>query len=263
MDINDFFLRHSVFSLEEVDDFLASRGSGNIRTRNSLLYYYRSHGRLLSIRRGLYAVMPPDSGPIDPYLIAAKIAKDAVIAYHTALEFHGKSYSTWKRFYYLAQRQYAPLKFQSYEFRSVAIPQSLRDKGTQFGIDELDRSGVAVRITNLERTFVDIMDRPNLAGSWEEIWRSLESIEYFDLEKVIKYVNLLKNATTAAKVGFYLEQHREALMVDEKHIKLLQQFRPRQPHYLERSRRKTGRLILNWNLVVPQEIIDRSWAEVL
>ena len=53
---------------------------------------------------------------------------------------------------------------------------------------------------------------------------------------------LLGNATTAAKVGFFLEQHREPLMVEERHLKQLNQMRSRQPHYLDRGRRESGRL---------------------
>jgi hypothetical protein len=94
-----------------------------------------------------------------------------------------------------------------------------------------------------------------------QIWRSLESVEFFDLDKVSLYIDLLGNATTAAKVGFYLEQHRESLMVDEAHLKTFRDRRPRQPHYLERSHRKAGRFVAAWNLVVPEEVYGRSWEE--
>ncbi|OGA43455.1 MAG: hypothetical protein A3G24_12650 [Betaproteobacteria bacterium RIFCSPLOWO2_12_FULL_62_13] len=65
-----------------------------------------------------------------------------------------------------------------------------------------------MRATTLERTLVDVFARPDLAGGWEEIWRSLETVEFFDLDVVVQYVLLLENATTAAKVGFFLEQHQ-------------------------------------------------------
>jgi hypothetical protein len=86
-------------------------------------------------------------------------------------------------------------------------------------------------------------------------------VEFFDLDKVTAYVQHLGNATTAAKVGFFLEQHREGLMVDEAHLKALRDLRPQRPHYLERSRRKAGRFVAAWNLVVPQEVYERSWEE--
>jgi hypothetical protein len=74
---------------------------------------------------------------------------------------------------------------------------------------------------------------------------------------------MLGNATSAAKVGFFLEQHREELMVEEEHLEPLKARRPRQPHYMVPNRRKAARLVKEWNLVVPMQIIERSWAEVL
>ena len=103
----------------------------------------------------------------------------------------------------------------------------------------------------------------DLTGSWEEIWRSLESVEFFDIEKVVEYALILANATTAAKVGFFLEQHKEALMIDDRSLKPLRELRPRQPHYLMRGKRKHGRWIKDWNLMVPDEILNQSWGEVL
>jgi len=79
----------------------------------------------------------------------------------------------------------------------------------------------------------------------------------------VEYVYLLKNATTAMKVGFFLEQNRESLMVEDRYLKSLYDLRPRQPHYLKRSKRESGRLISKWNLVVPVEILERTWGEVL
>ncbi len=132
-----------------------------------------------------------------------------------------------------------------------------------FGVLRHRRSGSEMRVNGLERTLVDVLDRPDMTGSWEEIWRSLESLEFFDIEQVIEYVLLLENATTAAKVGFFLEQHREDLMVDDVHLKPLKRLRPWQPHYLKRGKRKGGRWVKKWNLIVTDEILNQSWGEVL
>ena len=95
--LNDFFFTHPVFTTEELTSFLAKRGSRNPWTRKSLLAHHQKQGRILRVRRGLYLAVPPgvdiNSCPIDPFLIASKMAADAVLAYHTALEFHGKAYS--------------------------------------------------------------------------------------------------------------------------------------------------------------------------
>ncbi len=116
-------------------------------------------------------------------------------------------------------------------------------------------------MTNFERTLVDVLDRPELCGSWEEIWRSLESVEFFDLDQVIEYVGLLENATTASKVGFFLERHKETLMVDDAHLDSLRKLRPCRPHYMARGSRESCRWVKDWNLMIPVEILTRSWEE--
>jgi predicted transcriptional regulator of viral defense system len=263
MKLDRFFVKHLVFTVQELDEYL---GKGN-RTRDSLLAYHRRSGRIIAIRRGLYAVVPPgsspESAPVDLYLLASKMTADAVLGYHTALEFHGKAYSVFNKLYYLSGRKSQPVQFRSYEFISVLVPKAIRGRPAElFGLEHYERAGVAIRATNLERTLVDVMDRPDISGGWEEIWRSLESIEYFKLDDVVEYALLLGNATTASKVGFFLDQHRSELNVKDSQLDRLRQLRPRQPHYLDRSNRKGGQLVTAWNLVVPEAVINSTWAEV-
>ncbi len=266
--LNHFLERHAVFTVDELDRFLSDRGSRNPSTRNSLLAYHRRQGRILRVRRGLYATVPwgmdPASMTVDPYLVAAKMTEDAVLAYHTALEFHGRAYSVHWRLVYVSASKSIPLTFQSHEFRGAPVPPPLLARGQEmFGVTGHNRSGVQLRVTNHERTLIDMLDRPDLTGSWEEIWRSLESVEFFSLDQVVEYTRLLENATTAAKVGFFLEQHREPLMVEAAHLDALRELRPRQPHYLTRSRRRGCQWVKGWNLMIPAEILSRSWGEVL
>ena len=267
MRLNEFLARHAVFTVDELDRFLSERGSVNTNTRKALLDYHRKQGRIVRVRRGLYASVPlgmdPATTPVDPYLVAARMTGDAVLGYHTALEFHGRAYSVHWRLVYISATKSLPLTFQSHEFQRAPVPPPLLSKRKEmFGVTHHKRSGVELRVTGHERTLVDALDRPDLTGSWEEIWRSLESVEFFDLDQVVEYTRLLENATTAAKVGFFLEQHREPLMVEEAHLDSLRKLRPQQPHHLTRGRPKGCRLVKDWNLMIPDEILDRSWGEV-
>jgi len=127
-------------------------------------------------------------------------------------------------------------------------------------VDKRHAGGVA-RVTTLERTLVDVLDVPGKAGGWEEIWRSLEMVEFFDLDAVVEYALKLGSALTVARVGFFLEQHRDALMVEEHYLDELRAEAPAQPRYLDVDR-KPGRLVSGWNLVVPEWVLTRSWQEV-
>jgi predicted transcriptional regulator of viral defense system len=263
-----FFRNHPVFTGKELARHLSSLGEVGGRAQEALLAYHRKTGRVVQVRRGLYAVIPPGANPnlypVDPFLVAAKLTPDAVLSHHTALEFHGQAYSVYTHLTYSASRPLGPLTFRAHVFRGAKFRQALLRLGKEhFGVSTAERSGMELKVTSLERTLVDMLDRPDLSGSWEEIWRSLESVEFFDLDKVVAYARLLGNATTGAKVGFFLDQHRKTLMVEDRYLNLLYDMRPRQPHYLNRSRRKSGRFVSEWNLVVPREVLERAWEEML
>ena len=263
-----FFRAHPVFSGDELADYLSRSGEVGPRAKEALLAYHRRTGRIVRIRRGVYAVIPRgsdvDSYPVDPFLIASKLTTDAFLSYHTALEFYGRAYSVHEYFTYSASRPLPRFTFRSHVFRGTKFPSRLVQTSNEyFGVTTSERGGLMVRVATLERSMVDMLDRPELAASWEEIWRSLESIEFFNLDQIIAYARLLGNATTAAKVGFFLDQHREALLVDDHHLHELRELRPRQPHYLDRSNRGPGVFVPEWNLVIPEQVLNRGWDELL
>ena len=267
MRLNEFFSRHPVFTTEEVVDFLRRRGSASRWTHKALLAHHRRQGHIRRLRRGLYAAVAPGTHSArvsaDPYLVASKLTGDAVLAYHTALAFQGRAHCALNRFFYVTRHRTRPCSIGSHTFRGVLLPKALRTKRKEhMGVKAFDRSGLSVRVTTLERTLVDVLDRPQLTGSWEEIWRSLESIEFFDLDAVVEYALLLGNATTVAKVGYFLDQHHERLMVEDAHIETLKRHRPKQPHYMDRNHPAQGRLEGEWNLVVPAHVAEHAWEEV-
>jgi len=237
------------------------------------LTHHLKAGNILRIKRGLYATVPPgvnpNSTPVDMFLLAGKMSADAVLAYHTALDFLGRAHSIWYRLLYLTNnRATRPVIFRECEFRGILFPKALRDKGEElFAVNREKRAGLQVRVTSLERTLVDLFDRPDLAGGYEEIWRSLESVQFFDLDMVLDYALLLNNSTTIAKVGLYLETRREELMVEERHLRRLREHRPKDTTYMIRGDRRRGNrkrsLVKEWNLVVPQEILERTWEEIM
>ena len=261
-----FFHRHPVFTGDEFAEYLSSGGKHGARTKESILAYHARTRRIVRIRRGLYATVPPgsdsDSFPIDPYLIASRLSQDAVLSHHTALQYHGRAYTVWRQFSYQSKRPALPLRFRSNEFRGSRFPSALVDRGAELtDVLTVERANVSLKVASLERTLVDVLNRPRYSGGWEEVWRSLESVEFFDLDRVVEYALLLNNATTVAKVGYFLQQHQDTLMADEAHLARLRVHRPRRPHHLDRAKR-VGRLVPEWNLVVPLEVMERSWGEV-
>ena len=106
------------------------------------------------------------------------------------------------------------------------------------------------RVAALERVLVDVLETPGSIGEWEEVWQLLAGLEELDLEAVVDFTGKRQSGLLGARVGFYLEQHRERLQVRGEHLGALQELAPAQARYLDR-RRQPGKLVRRWNLIVP------------
>jgi predicted transcriptional regulator of viral defense system len=274
MRLNSFFAKHPVFTLEDVTQFYASPHPNeraaekpNRGTLKALLTHHQKQGRIVHLRRGLYYSIPlgskTDSYAVDQFLITSKLVDDAVISYHAALQLHGLAYSV--RYEYTFLTCHADIRTFRHEgcvYKPVLQPESLiKGNRTTFAVQTIDRLGMPIHVTSLERTLVDILDRPDLAGGWEEIFRAFESITYVQTMTMVQYVKLLNNATTAAKLGFMLDQHRNRLMITDKHINQLRKLAPSTPHYMDRQNRSNGKVLSEWNLIVPVAVLEHRWEE--
>jgi predicted transcriptional regulator of viral defense system len=260
----EFFATHPVFTRTEFAALLHATGTTAPGTVTQLLQHHVKTGRLLLVRSGLYVVLPPgadpDRWPVDLFLVSSRLADDAVLSYHSALEFLGYAYSTQQRVIITTRHSLRPFRFRGTDVVGTKPPAGLlgRDADLML-VEQVDRQGLLVRVTSPERTLVDVLDRPRLAGTWEEIWRSLESIPAVDVEHVVAYASLLSSATTVARVGFFLEQHRSRIRVTGHQLQILHALQPASVSYLDKGAR--GTLVRQWNLVVPEEVLHRSWEE--
>lgn len=256
---SDFFATHPVFTRDEFAAAITSGRRPVSRTIDSHLGAYLRAGRIGRVKRGVFFTGRPGeavaSTPVDFLLVASRLAPDAVLAYHTALEAHGYAQSVFERLFFLTQHKVKTVTFRGRAFVPVAPPQVLQRKRLSNTMTvELERRGLAYRVTSVERTAVDVLDRPDLAGGLEEVWRSLSAIPLLDLRAVVDYVRLRSLATLAAKVGLFLERHKDHFSVPPRVLEELQSLRPRSPHYLDRSTR--GKLVPSWNLIVPAVLLE-------
>src|SRR6478672_9350457 len=98
--IKSFFEHNPVFTIEE---FRAALGKGRSEhTLHTHLKRYRASSYIESIKPGVYVVHGLRGHPqADEYMVAAKMAEDAVLAYHTAYDLRGFGHSLFHRIYYL------------------------------------------------------------------------------------------------------------------------------------------------------------------
>lgn len=260
---HQFFFEHKIFTFEAFVHAMENPTP----TCHAMLHQHLKSGNIVHIRQGLYASIPkganPDSYPIDPYAIISVLDPNALIAYHSALQFRGFAYSFHFQHIFQSSKKMREFQFRQDRFKMTQYPASLPLSKRFIFSEEIDHHGFHLRVTDIERTLVDSMDRINLSGGLEEVWRSLNNIEKVELDKVIEYALLLNNATTIAKVGFYLRLRQKAWAVPESCFETLKKHLPKSVHYLDRQNRSQGKHIKEWRIIVPHELMGEQWEELL
>src|SRR3990167_4254339 len=265
--LQQFLRKNPVFTYDAFARAVSDDHKRNENTIKALLAHHIQQGHhIVRIRRRLFAAIPvgadSEAYSVNPYLIAGYATPDAVVAYHSALSFYQMAYSASYRFIYLTQHQSSSFGFRSESYEGVRFPAELvRKHQENIFVRTEDVQGLNVRVTSLERTLVDILDKPKFGGGWEEIWRSLEMIDRIKINQVVEYALLLNNATTVAKVGFYLSQRQKELNVSSDVLLELRKHCPRSPHYIDSAAKKDGKLLDDWNIIVPKSLIIKDWEE--
>lgn len=266
MNLNNFLYTHPIFRLEEFKEWKESKRPIEAASLHSSINFCIQTNKIKRIRRELFAVIPPNEKPetitFDPYLLAGKTTIDSIIAYHSALELHGLAYSTFQQFTFITQKKIKPFEIDSQWFQPVQIPIALKDKKKHnFGIQLVDRQGVAIKITNVARTFVDVIDRPDLCGGWEEVYRSINNINVLKFDEVLEYCLLKNNHTLNAKVGFFLDLRVDPFATPADILNKFQKLIPKSPQYMGNKSDGKYHYVKKWNLLVPNIILNAAWEE--
>jgi len=236
-----------VFRREELVAYLG----GKPRSAEYFLRHYAWHRNLTKITGELYRA--PAIPKVPPYLIAGRMTTDAVVSHHSALCFWTGNCEVQPRFYYTAKFPKRRFVYEGTEFIGISTPKRLQLAGqAKFGIFEHETKGTTFRITDAERTLVDALDQPEPNSCWKATWEMLRHLKgiKFDMDLVLKYLRLLDNATTAAKVGHYLDEHRDQHRLTEVQINKVVELIPKHPCYANRSKRCGKTFLKKWNLII-------------
>ena len=141
--------------------------------RPAQLLSWANQGRLLQIRRGIYAV-PSPGRPVNPLWISTVLTRPYFLSFHTALSVRGIGEAVGRRIYIQSPRRFTALDYQGTEFVWVRAPRL-------FGAESIEIEGVEIKITDMERTLLDGLRYPAYMGGLDEFLRSLEGVQRYDL----------------------------------------------------------------------------------
>jgi predicted transcriptional regulator of viral defense system len=191
--------------------------------------------------------------PLNRYAVPGKLREDAVIAFHSALEFHGVANQVFETVYYLSQRPSREVKYEQVTYHRVTPPKRLVQAGqADFQVDT--HSG-GIRVAGRERALVDCLHSLEYSGGVDELDRCLAMFPSFDFEAAFKYLRLLRRPWLFARVGYLLDRHAEKLFFGGKWRDAFLRRVPRGVVYLERKR-PGCRWVATWNLMVPPGLAE-------
>lgn len=256
--IKHFLQNHRVFNVFELEN---SCGVSAYHTRN-LLSKLQREGKIKKLRNSIYTVLPEnahDDFAPPALLIAAKMTDDAVLAYRSALAFYGLSRNLISNHTFISKHRIKACHVHGILYQPCLPPKQVSKVG-DFAVVEHFLWNTSLRIVSKERLLVDSFDRLTLSGGWEEVFNAFQYENLLNWDQLLEYLRLLDNPATSARLGYFLEQCQETMMVPENLLLKLEKMKPRLPQHFFRSHRR-GQLKHRWNLYIPEDVVAANSNE--
>lgn len=198
------FLKLEVFNFKDAQEVV-----GSIENAKVLLNAYVKKGLVKRVRRDLYCAVNLENreATTDRYLIGSSINESAYLTYHSAFELHGLSHQVSFVVYVASNNKIEDFKFEGVLYKYVGG--GIEEGITRYRINE------KVRVTNLERTVVDSMDRLGYCGGANELDEILKICPILDELKLLKYLDVYNKKVLYKKSGYFLERHQESLGITD------------------------------------------------
>lgn len=245
-----------LFTLNEVRDRYGK--DAHSRSILNMLHRLKRQGRVRQLASGVYTGTFA-AVPLNRYLVPAALRDDAIVALHSALEWHGVANQVFQTVYYFSARPRKDVIFDNVTYHRVAPPRVLgraRHKyfQVQLGADH-------VLVTDRERSLVDSLMFLDYSGGVEELDKSLGMFPSFDFDAALEYLKLLRKPWQYSRLGFLLDRHADKLFFRgtprDKFLRSL----PSGVAYLG-SKRPGNRWVPTWRLMVPETLAPATEGQI-
>lgn len=205
------FLNKALIKVDEIKQYFASEA-----TLFGALKRLTNNGKIVKLKGGLYARVNPidDDIYVNRFEIATALYDGAYVAYHTAMEYYGLATQVYYEVHIVTEKRYSPMEIYGLEYQFF-------QSSYKEGIVDTKRNA-KIRVTELERTVVDCLDRILLAGGLEEVFMALSMINYCDEEKLLKHLAGLGKKILYKKAG-YLFSILKPFYLSDKFYKICKQ----------------------------------------
>lgn len=188
----------------------ARRASGkSVPATNSLVSGLLKKKWLMRLNRGVYLIVPLSAGEAAEYsenwyVVARHLIEPApyYLSHFSALEIHEMTTQPVLTVYIATPVRRITKEIAGATYRFVMVgPDDL------WGAEEVwVTPSERVKVSDLERTILDCLDRPDLSGGIIEVARGLWTVrDRIDLPKLVQYTARLGRKSVAKRLGFVLD----------------------------------------------------------
>ena len=201
-----------------VEDAYAHWGDEN-RARVHL-HELAAKGWIERLERGKYIIIPLEAGPErewseNPFIIASQLVQPAAVAYWTALH-HWQFTEQVPRITYI---QTMTRKFQSRKTVLGTVYQFVTVKARKYFGHKREFVGhQSYQITDPEKTLLDCLDRPDLAGGIPEVAKALRQAERIRWAELDDYIARMGSGAVVKRLGFLVERGNLPVPDREAHL---------------------------------------------
>ena len=234
------------FTVSEAKIALPYSGEGAIK---QLLSDMSKRGLLMRLKKGLYYVIPyeQDAEAFMPdwHLIAEYLAKDAdhYIGYYSALQIHNLITQPSLKEQIVVSKQIRP---STLNVKDIPFQFIYHNKIHFFGIKKIwvDNFNKVI-CSDLEKTIIDCLFKPDYAGGIVEIARAIYiSREKIKFNVLLEYIKKFNSQAVLKRLGFLLE----TLEIGKEIISDLQMLKTKSIVLFDTELPKTGKIIARWSI---------------
>ena len=224
------------------------------QARNAVAYLIK-HGYAQRVKSGLYFLIPFEhrgtDWKLDALVVGSKICPQYFYSHSSALYLFARISTTPPRIAITTPERFRKFNYGHYTFYPV-------ETKNFFGARDLDYKGIIVKVSDLERTFIDCLTRLDLSGGVVGAFRNLSSLGIVNYALLMDYLDKIGKKSNMVRCGFALDFFKEKWEVEEDIIKELRKGAQSGPvYYLDRAIPKgTGKLVKQWNLIIPAAFED-------
>ncbi|MBK7344159.1 MAG: type IV toxin-antitoxin system AbiEi family antitoxin domain-containing protein [Saprospiraceae bacterium] len=206
-------------------------------------------GLLMRLKKGLYYIIPYEQEAKtfmpDWHLIAGQITKGTkhYIGYYSALQLHNLITQPSLKEQIVVAKQIRPstLKIKNTAFQFIYHNEKHFFGSKKIWIDHFNK----VECSDLEKTFVDCLFKPDYAGGIVEVARAIYiSRDKIKFEKLLEYTQRFESQAVIKRLGFLLE----TLEIESGITKKLLKSKTASYVLLDTELPKSGKMISRWSI---------------